>query len=541
MRSFNISILAIILLSSIALSDTTWVEEGDISGVWGLDGSPYLILNVEVTIPEGDTLSIEPGVDILFGDGDGITVDGATLRAIGTFEDSISFAPLERNCWDCIFCGGNTTLNFEYCSFIRQRQYGQEFMGAINVNTANQVTVRNCTFQDCITGISTLMCLSLIVEHSYFLTSGMGIYTRPGTTNCIILKNVFFELRYFPAVQLYGGIVGNCAFIECSVYAGRNTSVEQSYFICRNIDESPIVKPERAGDAGSISYNTFYLPEPVFHLSEDDFPGFGILDRVNLNGDSTDRYGNLLADPMIFGQGGYPDYYQPIEASPCIDAGNPDSDSDPDSTIADIGAFYYPQPNIRAHRQVEFTDIQTGVVVEREVEIRNVGRAVLRIDEISIDPPDGAFGYDFEWEDILPDSSAIMTVGFLGEEETFYEANLYIESNDRDESIFAILLRGNALSVGSETTTSPTEFTISTPYPNPFNSSTRLDYSLPAAGRVVLRLYDLNGRMMDEMDWMNEAGRNSILLDAEDLTAGVYILELRCGREMRRQKAVVIK
>jgi len=87
----------------------------------------------------------------------------------------------------------------------------------------------------------------------------------------------------------------------------------------------------------------------------------------------------------------------------------------------------------------------------------------------------------------------------------------------------------------------PSAFTLSSPYPNPFNSSTRLDYTLPTAGRVWFRLYDLSGRMLDEMDWTDSAGRHSVSLDAEGLAAGVYVLELRVGNEVRRAKAVVVK
>ena len=60
---------------------------------------------------------------------------------------------------------------------------------------------------------------------------------------------------------------------------------------------------------------------------------------VNANGTISDIYGNINVDPMfLFAWGGN---YNLNENSPCINAGDPDSDLDEDFTIADMGAFPY--------------------------------------------------------------------------------------------------------------------------------------------------------------------------------------------------------
>ncbi len=66
----------------------------------------------------------------------------------------------------------------------------------------------------------------------------------------------------------------------------------------------------------------------------------GELTTVNANGDPCDNYYNIFLNPL-FADTSNGDFHL-TENSPCIDAGAPDSPLDPDSTIADIGAFYFP-------------------------------------------------------------------------------------------------------------------------------------------------------------------------------------------------------
>ncbi len=67
----------------------------------------------------------------------------------------------------------------------------------------------------------------------------------------------------------------------------------------------------------------------------------GELTNTNANDDSCDTYYNIFLDPM-FVDTASGDYHL-LEGSPCIDAGDPELPYDPDTTIADIGAFYYHQ------------------------------------------------------------------------------------------------------------------------------------------------------------------------------------------------------
>ena len=67
----------------------TEIMSGDVSGTLTLSKSPYHI-NGAITIPNGETLIIEPGVDIIFTGHFKFNVQGRLL-AIGTKEDRITF------------------------------------------------------------------------------------------------------------------------------------------------------------------------------------------------------------------------------------------------------------------------------------------------------------------------------------------------------------------------------------------------------------------------------------------------------------------
>jgi hypothetical protein len=71
-------------------------------------------------------------------------------------------------------------------------------------------------------------------------------------------------------------------------------------------------------------------------------PGLGNLVICNANGDSCDIYHNIFLNPEFYAVIGDSAFYL-NERSPCIDAGDPVTPLDPDSTIADIGAYYLDQ------------------------------------------------------------------------------------------------------------------------------------------------------------------------------------------------------
>ena len=88
MRNLGLLLFFVFLLK-VSASAQTNIPGGDVSGIWTKANSPYLISG-DITIPNENTLEIEPGVNIEFQDNFGIFVEG-NLLAQGTEQDSIIF------------------------------------------------------------------------------------------------------------------------------------------------------------------------------------------------------------------------------------------------------------------------------------------------------------------------------------------------------------------------------------------------------------------------------------------------------------------
>lgn len=88
----GVSMRRILLLSFICFPATVsaiTIPGGDVSGTWDIGASPYHIEG-EITVPEGEVLVIDPGVEIVFGGHFKFQIRGQLL-AVGTVQDSILF------------------------------------------------------------------------------------------------------------------------------------------------------------------------------------------------------------------------------------------------------------------------------------------------------------------------------------------------------------------------------------------------------------------------------------------------------------------
>lgn len=83
---------------------------------------------------------------------------------------------------------------------------------------------------------------------------------------------------------------------------------------------------------------------------------------------------------------------------------------------------------------------------------------------------------------------------------------------------------------------------LSTNYPNPFNFSTTIEYSLPEAGHVNIEIFDLLGRKVaTPVDEEQEAGTYQVVWDARDRSSGVYFYRITAGDFAETRRMVLLK
>jgi len=79
-------------------------------------------------------------------------------------------------------------------------------------------------------------------------------------------------------------------------------------------------------------------------------------------------------------------------------------------------------------------------------------------------------------------------------------------------------------------------------YPNPFNPTTLIEFSLAVSQFVSLKIYDLKGRKVSTL--VNEnmsAGSHAVFFDAGDLTSGIYLYQLTAGEVVENRKMMVVR
>ncbi len=88
----------------------------------------------------------------------------------------------------------------------------------------------------------------------------------------------------------------------------------------------------------------------------------------------------------------------------------------------------------------------------------------------------------------------------------------------------------------------PQTFVLHPAYPNPFNSTTTIEYVLPVAAEVSLSLYSLSGqRIRTLVNGRMKAGAHKTMLDAGDLVSGLYFVKFVGSGQLFNRKIMLIK
>jgi len=115
----------------------------------------------------------------------------------------------------------------------------------------------------------------------------------------------------------------------------------------------------------------------------------------------------------------------------------------------------------------------------------------------------------------------------------------------RVDSVFSIplIVQVDVLSVNTEWYgDQPSEIVLYQNYPNPFNPSTQISFALPASEHVELSIYNVSGQKVAELlNQQMSAGVHQITFDAQSLSSGTYIYQLKTSDGVLSKKFMLIK
>ena len=356
------SFISMLVFSFISYSQT--IISGNVSGVWTLSGSPYIVVE-DITLNED--LTIEPGVRVQFQAGGwSFAINGGKLIARGTITDSIYFEPIQgetAGLWQGIVADNNSGSDtLEYCVIRyavrgmevkasannprppvvmkRSEIYGSFDIGALShvYTGAATAAVAQLFMYDCKihhnsshgvwlndTVVGSGNAVAELVRCQIYNNGGAGLYQRNNTHayiyNCTITGNASDGLNSSSDTKVTNSIV--------AYNGGYGINDENNH---------PAFEPE------DIIYNNVWGNQ-VGRYNNFSAPNFGYPATINANGDSCDFNFNIYLDP-VFVDSAYNDFNLD-RLSPAIDAGTTivggEIIFDPDSTVPDMGALFYNQ------------------------------------------------------------------------------------------------------------------------------------------------------------------------------------------------------
>jgi len=88
----------------------------------------------------------------------------------------------------------------------------------------------------------------------------------------------------------------------------------------------------------------------------------------------------------------------------------------------------------------------------------------------------------------------------------------------------------------------PVEVKLFPSYPNPFNPRTNISLSIANAAFIKVSIYDVNGRLVDNLyDSMITPGYHQLVWQATNNASGIYFVLLESGGQIKTQKLLLMK
>ena len=98
------------------------------------------------------------------------------------------------------------------------------------------------------------------------------------------------------------------------------------------------------------------------------------------------------------------------------------------------------------------------------------------------------------------------------------------------------------IAIEDKISTVPAQFELAQNFPNPFNPSTTIKYTLAKNTQTEIVVYDLIGNKVATLvDGLQNIGTHKVVWDASGLSAGIYIYQLKTEDFIQSKKMILVK
>ncbi len=144
----------------------------------------------------------------------------------------------------------------------------------------------------------------------------------------------------------------------------------------------------------------------------------------------------------------------------------------------------------------------------------------------------------FNCEDNVGDFANAMAMDTLG---NIYVTGISFKSSGKGVCT-TIKYNQNPALVGDYKSSKVDEFYIFPNYPNPFNSSTKIEYNLPRTEKVKIEVFNILGQRIETLiNKSMPAGSNEVEFTAKDLPSGVYYYKIETEEFREVRKMLLIR
>ncbi len=488
--------------------DQRTLLSGEISGVLHVEDSPFYVVQ-DIIVPEGDSLVIEPGCELQFRYVEdeeqrlSLLCQG-TLIAEGTEEDSIKFTMSTEESvlrgWNRIRIDGVDA----YASFRFILVHNASF----GLQVANEAIANIMHYYSSTSRISIAGALALI-DSSYLTTYDNYGYTMIEITNnanASVTNCLLEDLSIPPVSKAFAIGTGNISIEKNTITGTSGATVEWN--------ASPVFAQNIFYKCGL--YRTFVIANYArMNVFNNLFIGTYIDSTIAIQTASiTDTIANNMFSNFQL----------------CIYLRNWEDD-DETSPVIRNNVF------INSH-----TGIHSDLSQDRTYHTEY--NTFWEVDTPVIDCP-------FDQTNLVVDPLFADTSYHLYDNSPLIDAG-YPENDwfDTDSTRSDIGLWGGPYGTSYEYPVwvresceeLPSEFRLSSPYPNPFNSVQHIQVALPCRCSLTLRLYNVLGRQVFARHTPTlDAGNHIVSYSANHLSSGVYFLEVTAGKEVQRARVLLLK